>query len=173
MGMLIFVVCETMFFAGLISGHTIVRSAAPEGLWPPLDQPRLPVGQTAFNTAALLLSGALLFVAARRFKAAPERAVRPALGAALLGLVFVGQQGVEWAALLKDGLTFTSSNYGSFFYMIVGTHAVHAVAAIGALLWALRRLRRGTLTASAFGAVQVMWLFVVGMWPVIYARVYF
>ena len=44
LGMAIFVVCEVMFFTGLVSAFLIVRSGVPVGAWPPADQPRLPVG---------------------------------------------------------------------------------------------------------------------------------
>ena len=56
LGMLIFVIAETMMFAGLISAFTIVKAGALG--WPPPGQPRLPVEATAFNTAVLLLSAA-------------------------------------------------------------------------------------------------------------------
>ena len=49
----------------------------------------------------------------------------------LLGAFFVLFQGVEWVALLREGLTLTSSTHGAFFYLIIGTHALHAVVALG------------------------------------------
>ena len=61
LGMFMFVAIEMMMFAGLISAFVIVKGAAVGGVWPPPGQPRLPVEDTAFNTAALLLSGATLF----------------------------------------------------------------------------------------------------------------
>jgi hypothetical protein len=33
-------------------------------------------------------------------------------------------------------------------------------------------MRRGTLAPSTFAAAQVLWYFVVLLWPVIYLRVY-
>ena len=42
-GMLVFIFTEAMFFAGLISAHTIVKSQVAGQLWPPYGQPRLPV----------------------------------------------------------------------------------------------------------------------------------
>ena len=89
-----------------------------------------------------------------------------------LGALFVAVQGVEWARLLAYGLTMRSSQYGSFFYLIVGMHAAHAVAAIAVLLHARARLARNALGADAFAAVRVFWYFVVGVWPVLYAVVY-
>ena len=58
MGMLLFVIIEAMLFAGMISAFTIIRSGAM--IWPPPDQPRLPIERTAINTAALLASDDLM-----------------------------------------------------------------------------------------------------------------
>jgi cytochrome c oxidase subunit 3 len=170
MGMLLFVLIEAMLFAGMISAYTIIRSGAM--IWPPPDQPRLPIEETAINTAALMASGLLLFVAHRRFRRDRARARIPLLLSMLLGAVFVVFQGVEWVALIREGFTLTSSSQGSFFYLIVGMHALHAVAALGVLAYVALRLERGWLVGSQLAAAEVFWYFVVGMWPIIYLVVY-
>jgi cytochrome c oxidase subunit III len=172
LGTIVFVAAEIMFFAALISAHTIARASTMEGMWPPPGQPRLPLERTAINTAALLLSGVLLWLAKRAMRSAPKVARRYLEGSILLGIAFVSLQGVEWARLLRQGLTLTSSAAGSFFYLIVGTHALHAVAAIGFLVWVYFRLCRGSLRPEVFTATQVFWYFVVALWPIIYLRVY-
>ncbi|MBW2243833.1 MAG: heme-copper oxidase subunit III [Deltaproteobacteria bacterium] len=171
LAMLIFVIAETMLFAGFISAFTIIRSSAMQ--WPPPDQPRLPVEATAVTTLALLASGVLLLMAHRAFHGGNRARTRTPLMAAFgLGAFFVLFQGFEWVRLIAQGLTLTSSNLGSFFYLIVGIHALHAIGALGLLAYACVRLQRGWLTASVFGAAEVFWLFVVGIWPVLYGVVY-
>jgi heme/copper-type cytochrome/quinol oxidase subunit 3 len=170
MAMLIFVFTEVMLFAGLISAFTIVRSSALA--WPPPNQPRLPIEETAVNTLALMASGVLLFVANRLFRRDPARARWPLLISMLLGACFVLFQGVEWMALLRQGLTVTSSLLGSFFYLIVGLHGLHAAVALGVLATAWNRLRQEGLSPALFAAAQIFWYFVVGVWPVLYLRVY-
>jgi cytochrome c oxidase subunit III len=172
MGMLIFIFTEVMFFAGLISAHTIVRSQTVGEMWPPYGQPRLPVEQTALNSLALLVSGVVLVLTWFAFKRERTAARIPLLLSILLGVVFVGFQGTEWVALLADGLTIQSSTYGGFFYLIVGAHAIHAVGALGGLLWAFHRLDREVLTASQLATVSAFWYFVVMVWPVLYWKVY-
>ena len=119
LGMALFVMTEIMLFAGMISAFNIVRASS--AIWPPPDQPRLPIEETAFNTAALLLSGVCLYVAQRRFRTDRSAARWPLIAAILLGGFFVVFQGWEWARMLAQGLTLTSSTLGSFFYLIVGT----------------------------------------------------
>jgi cytochrome c oxidase subunit 3 len=170
LGMSLFILTEIMFFAGMVSSFTIVRASA--AIWPPLDQPRLPLEATALNTLALFLSGLFLYLAQRRFSADRQSARLPLIASIALGAIFVVFQGWEWASMLAQGLTLTSSMLGSFFYLIVGMHALHAIAAIGLLLRIWRRLERGWLQPSQLATTAVLWYFVVGAWPVIYWRVY-
>jgi len=170
--MVLVVFAEAMMFAGMISAHTIVKSRSIGRMWPPFGQPRLPVEETAFNTAVLILSGVVLVFAHFAYKKKPSRALIPLAISIFLGVFFVVFQGVEWVALLGDGLTMISSTYGAFFYLIVGSHALHAVIALMAMGWAWPRLWSGTLTQTEFGAVQVFWYFVVLLWPVLYLKVY-
>jgi heme/copper-type cytochrome/quinol oxidase subunit 3 len=145
-GMALFVFVEVMLFAGFISAFGIVRANALPGAWPPPGQPRLPVARTALNTVALLLSGAALFVAGRRFRGPRPESARGWMAAALL--------------------------LGAFFYTIVGAHALHAVVALVVLALVWRAMREGQLTESRFGAARIFWYFVVLVWPLLYWRVY-
>jgi cytochrome c oxidase subunit 3 len=172
LGMAMFVFSEAMLFAGLISAFSIARAGSLLG-WPPPGQPRLPVEETAINTAALLASGFVLWFAGRAHKKEQRSAAKPMLGALALAAFFVLFQGWEWAQLLGQGLRMTSGQHGAFFYLIIGIHALHCVAAILSLAWAYRRLSTGVLAASTFQAVRVFWYFVVGLWPLLYWRVYF
>ena len=122
---------------------------------------------------ALLLSGVCLYLAGKRFRGLRPRSAGPWMGAALaLAAFFVIFQGMEWLALLRQGMTLTSSQLGSFFYVIVGAHALHAVAAMIALAVSWAMLQAGRLTRSQLGAVQLFWYFVVLVWPFLYWKVY-
>jgi cytochrome c oxidase subunit III len=190
LGMLVFTVTETMFFVGCISAFTISKAGTMVGNWPPPGQPVLEPGSTIFNTAALILSGIVLLVANWQFKKSralesgfassgpvnkavntPEKWL--VLSSFILGALFVALQGGEWTALLKQGLTLTSSPAGSFFYLIVGGHALHATVALCAMLVLVIQAFTGGMKKGLFYAVQTFWYFVVLMWPVIYSRVYF
>jgi len=172
-GMAVFVFTEVMLFAGFMSAYLITRNSVPPGTWPPPDQPRLPFERTALNTAALLASGVLVGWANRAFSRRDTRGAQAALTLGIvLGGLFVLLQGAEWASLLKQGLTLSSSQVGSFFYVVIGAHALHAVCALGLLLWCWTGLVSRRLTASRFGAAQLFWYFVVLVWPVIWMVMY-
>jgi cytochrome c oxidase subunit 3 len=170
LGMSIFVFTEIMLFAGFISAFTIIRSGAMA--WPPPGQPRLPMEETAINTAALLASGVVLLIAQRVYKQNRSQARWPLLASIVLGALFVVFQGIEWVGMLRAGLTLTSSVLGSFFYMIIGLHALHAVVALALLVRAWLLLNQDRLQPGLFLATQIFWYFVVGVWPFVYLRVY-
>jgi cytochrome c oxidase subunit 3 len=184
LAMLVFVATEVMFFLGLISAFTISRAGASPGAWS-LPSTPLPAASTALNTLALFASGILVFVAYRQMspfdspagagsrRAGRAGAVSTLLAAWILGALFVGLQGREWWQLLSAGFTLQASRLAAFFYVIVGAHALHAVAALIALAIAWRRLTQGTLSLSFYLGAATFWYFVVGVWPIIYLRVYF
>ena len=171
LGTLIFIVTEVMLFAGLISALEIVR-ANHVGPWPPPDQARLPIEATGFNTLVLLASGVVLHFAWRAYKRQPISARTPFAIAIGLGVFFVVFQGVEWVRLIGEGLTMTSSTLGAFFYLIVGAHALHATVTIVILCRLWQRLTQMKLKPATFLAAQLFWYFVVGLWPILYLRVY-
>ena len=172
LGVVIFIITEAMLFAGLISAFVIAKAGTPSGLWPPPDQPRLPVEETMINTVALVISGILVYVANRKFRKAPKSAILPMGIALLLGAFFLAFQGMEWIALLGEGLMMQSSNHGAFFYLIVGTHGLHVLGGLSALGGLFFQLRSGTLGADALWAGSIFWYFVVALWPLLYWQVY-
>jgi heme/copper-type cytochrome/quinol oxidase subunit 3 len=97
---------------------------------------------------------------------------------AILGVIFLAVQGLEWARLVAFGLTTSSGVYGATFYALVGAHAVHVLAALVVLLIAARRMAlaargdRPDDARVAFTLSRMFWLFVVGVWPVLYLVVY-
>jgi len=173
LGMLIFLGAEAMFFAGLVSAFIVLRSSA--GIWPPPDQPRLPIEITAVNTAVLLLSALTM----ARAVGARRAGRRPQLGrwlaiTAVLGATFLLVQGVEWVRLVQHGLRLGPGLYGSLFAALIGAHALHVlggllvVAGTSVAAHRLRPILREDLVLP--GALY--WWFVVGVWPVLYVLVY-
>lgn len=170
-GTMFFILTEIMLFGGFISAFTISKTQAPT--WPPPGQPRLPVELTAVNTLVLLASGALVWWAGRKLEGDGPRSARaPLLAGAGLGALFVVVQGVEWTRLLAEGLAFTTTSYGSFFYLIVGMHSLHVLGGFLVLAAQTRWLFAEQLRTEAFWAARLFWYFVVLLWPALYWKVY-
>jgi cytochrome c oxidase subunit III len=172
-GMLIFVATEVMFFTALISAYVIIRARV--GDWAPPEGAHLPVAATALNTSILIASGILLHAAGRWFMIEGHTlCVRRLLSsAAFLGSFFVIFQGYEWINLISYGMTMTSGIFGACFFLLIGTHGLHAAIAALALICLYRRLTNNVLRRDHLRAMQIFWYFVVGIWPVLYALVYF
>ncbi|MDQ3233272.1 MAG: cytochrome c oxidase subunit 3 [Pseudobdellovibrionaceae bacterium] len=169
LGMLIFVTTEIMFFVALVSAHTVIKSSA--GVWSPPDTVRLPLLATGFNTLVLSSSGVFLFLAGRSF--GQEKARTLFALSIVTGLFFVCFQGYEWVNLIKFGLTMTSGVFGATFFLLVGSHGLHAASGVLAMMIVYRLMSRGRINRDNFKALQIFWYFIVAIWPVFYAVVYF
>jgi heme/copper-type cytochrome/quinol oxidase subunit 3 len=174
LGMLIFLGAETMFFAALIGSFLVFRLA--HETWPPAAMPHLPVAVTGLNTLILLYSAYTMRRANRAIRAGQQQElVRQLLRTAMLGVVFLTIQGYEWTQLIGYGLTLSSGIYGATFYTLIGCHALHVFGAVIWLLSVWRHARHRRYTATQRTGVVLCgmyWLYVVGLWPVLYWLVY-
>jgi heme/copper-type cytochrome/quinol oxidase subunit 3 len=169
LGILIFVVGELMFFSALVSTRIVIKASA--GIFAPPENIKLPIITTGFNTAVLILSG--LFMIAAGFKHGSERSKSLFALAIATGAFFVGVQSYEWFNLVKYGMTMTSSIFGATFYLIIGCHALHAIAAIITMAWFYRLYTKDRFGKDGMLALQIYWVFVVLIWPVLYSIIYF
>ena len=162
---------EAMFFAALIAALFVTRLGQP--VWPPPQEPRLPVGVTGVNTLVLLASSVTMARAVRALARGEATLLVKRLAAtAGLGALFLLVQGYEWVRLIGYGLTVSASTYGGTFYTLIGAHAVHV---LGALVWlsvTLALASRRNIRAAPLRACAMFWHFVVGLWPILYVAVY-
>ena len=172
-GMTIFIVTEVMFFAALISAYMVIRSGQEE--WPPWGQPRLPIETTAFNTLILLASGIFMLLSYSKIRQKIDSEGRRWLGISiLLGSFFLIAQGQEWVELINFGMTVSSNVYGGLFYLIIGAHGFHVFGTLAVLLyfWNSLRSRKTKILIENILPFQILWFFVVLVWPVLYVLVY-
>jgi cytochrome c oxidase subunit III len=174
LGVMLFIGAEGMFFAGLLSAFLVFRTGST--VWPPPFQPRLPIIVTAVNTVILLWSSYTMHRALRAIRRGNAQRLADWLSiTALLGLIFLGVQGYEWARLLQFGLTLSSSVYGATFYTLIGCHAAHVFGAVMWLLILLTMAKKHRFGPEHYVGVQVCslyWYFVVALWPVLFGIVY-
>jgi len=161
----IFIASEIMYFGALISAFLRIKRTLIE--WPPEGLPAYPVAQTLFNTLFLLASGIFNLIFDKRRKEIFFVLTW------IFGATFVILQGVEWIRLIKFGLTMTTHAYGSIFYLIVGSHAVHVL--IG-LIWLFVAFiisqKKGKIRTPSLESASLFWKFVVLIWPILYVLVY-
>jgi len=172
LAIVIVITAESMLFAGLIGMYLVFRLSQA---WPPPNLPRLPVGVAALNTVVLFASLVPLTRALRGARAHDATGRGGVQIAALLGALFLAVQGVEWLRLLAHGLTPSSSVYGGTFYLLIGCHGLHVLAAViwlGVLAVLERRARPTWSSWAGLEMCTLYWYFVCGLWAVLFPLVY-
>jgi cytochrome c oxidase subunit 3 len=173
LAILAFIVFESMLFAGLLGGFSVLRFGSK--LWPPPGQPYLPIALTWVNTAVLLGSLVPLTLAGRALRRDNARRFVSLLTfTALLGVLFLAIQGTEWVRLLAHGMKVVDGVYGGMFLMLIGTHGLHVLGAVVwlgvlALLAATGRLRSARLAVQM---AATYWWFVCAVWVALFGVVY-
>lgn len=174
LAMIALIAGESMLFAGLIGAYLVFRLPATH--WPPPNLPRLPLGLTALNTLVLLASAWPLTRALRAVRSDDQQTLRRRLAAtALLGVAFLVVQGIEWARLVRHGLTLGGSTYGATFYVLVGCHGVHVLVAVVWLAVVTLLATRGAFSTrrhAPLEACAIYWYFVCALWVVVFPLVY-
>ena len=177
-----------MFFAALFAMYFTVRSVDKgEGLpWPGA---HLDIALSTVNTTVLVLSSVTCQMgvfAVERGQIKRTRSIFHPMSwglrewyvlSFLMGLYFVLGQGYEYLDLIqKQGLTLSSSAYGSVFYIPTGFHGLHVIGGLIAFLFLLGR----TYAAKRFTheqqvsaiVVSYYWHFVDVVWIGLFTTIY-
>ncbi|MBN9328325.1 MAG: heme-copper oxidase subunit III [Cellulomonas sp.] len=185
-GTIVWLASELMFFAGLFAMYFSTRAAVPkvfaEGV------AHLNVPYAVVNTTVLLLSSVTCQMgvwAAERFQPRRSGALwqvnRWGLNewialTYLMGAVFIGGQVYEYASLVHEGISISSTPYGSVFYLTTGFHGLHVIGGLIAFLFLLGR----SFAAKSFGhheattaiVVSYYWHFVDVVWIALFSIIY-
>ena len=185
-GTIVWLASELMFFAGLFAMYFSTRAAVPklvsEGA------AHLNVSYAIVNTTVLLLSSVTCQMgvwAAERFQPRRTGALwqvnRWGLNewitlTYLMGAAFIGGQVYEYASLVHEGITISSTPYGSVFYLTTGFHGLHVIGGLIAFLFLLGR----SFAAKNFGhheattaiVVSYYWHFVDVVWIALFSIIY-
>ena len=185
-GTIVWLSSELMFFAGLFAAYFTIRNISPE-LW---DQSTevLNVPFATANTTILVLSSLTC-----QFGVFAAERGKPGRSGSLLqfrlwgmrewfiltyvmGSIFIGGQALEYAELVREGITIPGSPYGSLFYLATGFHGIHVVGGLLAFLLVIGR----TFAACKFTHEQAIsaivvsyyWHFVDIVWVGLFATIY-
>ena len=102
-----------------------------------------------------------------------DRALRSACTTAGLGIVFLALKVAEWVHLVRDGRTFTSSDFMQHYFFLTGIHAVHLVIGFVVLGLLIHQIARPALRAqSIIETCSTYWHTVDLFWVVIFALLY-
>ena len=185
-GTIVWLSSELMFFAALFAAYFTIRAVSP-ALWAQ-ETALLNVPFATVNTTILVLSSLtcqLGVFAAERGQVGRTGGVLNIKGWGLrewfvltyiMGAVFIGGQALEYVELAHEGLTLSSSAYGSGFYLTTGFHGLHVTGGLIAFLFVLGRtyMARKFTHEQAVTAIVVSyyWHFVDVVWIGLFATIY-
>ena len=128
------------------------------------------------NTFILLVSSLCVVLGLSSIQQGNNRGLALWIGlTALLGASFVGVQAYEYNKLVHEGLTISSSQFGSAFFFLTGNHGLHVIIGVLWALVVLVRALRGRYTAQEHLGVEIFglyWHFVDVVWIIIFTLVY-
>jgi cytochrome c oxidase subunit III len=186
-GTIIWLSSELMFFAALFAMYFTIRSV-DKGLGQPWPKADLDLTLASINTTVLLLSSVTCQLGVFAVERGQIRRAGSVFNMArwglrewyvltfLMGLYFVLGQGYEYLALIRDGVTLQSSNYGSVFFLTTGFHGLHVTGGLFAFIFLLGR----TYAAKRFTheqqvsaiVVSYYWHFVDVVWIGLFTTIY-
>src|SRR5213596_2077917 len=143
-----FIGSECLLFGSLISTYLVYKGRSVVGPYP---HEILNIPFTSVSTFDLLLS------------------------TALLGLVFLGGQVIEFTEFVHKGLTMSTNLFGCTFFVLTGTHGAHvAVGVLWLLTLGVRALqgKLGPANAMTVEITGLYWHFVDVVWIIIFTVVY-
>ncbi|NIM95304.1 MAG: hypothetical protein GTO18_16535 [Anaerolineales bacterium] len=171
LGVWIFIASEVMFFGGLIAAflNFKVKNPSPEAAL-------LDVTLVGVNTFILITSSFTMVLGMDSiWKDKRGRSGFFLALTAFLGVLFLAGQAYEFGKLHGEGVTLSSSVFGSSFYTLTGFHGLHVFVGV---LWALRNLvktLRGGYTVSNAIGIEIFglyWHFVDIVWIVLFTVIY-
>jgi heme/copper-type cytochrome/quinol oxidase subunit 3 len=170
---------ETSMFAILIATYFYLRQNF--ALWPPplaqLTAPLRPLPELTYgiaNTILLLLSCIPMVMTDRAARHKNRRTTQVGLTICVIcGLAAMVLRGFEFSAVQ---FRWDSNAYGSVVWFMLGMHALHLLVltseAVLLLIWILRREFDMKHRVDVV-TVAVYWYWVVGIWLVLFAIIYF
>ena len=173
LGIWVFLGSEAVFFSSLIASYIVFRGRATSG---PTPAEVLSIPLVSINTFILICSSVTMVTALSRIRRGNERAARRYLIAtAVLGLLFLAGQAVEFTELYREGVTLSSSVFGASFFTLTGFHGAHVSIGIIWIMFVLARAFAGGLTKGNHMALEMVglyWHFVDIIWIIIFTVIY-
>lgn len=176
LGVWAFIGSETLFFATLITTYFVfapVNRARPD-----FQDPRkfLDIELTTVLASILLASSLTMVLALSASKRGDRRNFTIWLLATVgLGLAFIGGQVYEFNHLYHEGLTLSSSLFGTTFFVLTGFHGTHVAIGVIWLLSVFFKVRAYPDSPENAMDVEIAglyWHFVDLVWVAIFVLVY-
>ncbi|HXR40896.1 MAG TPA: heme-copper oxidase subunit III [Acidothermaceae bacterium] len=196
-GTVVWLSSELMFFAALFAIYFTIRSVNTE--WPMAVSAKIPEGvklDVPFDGAITIILVLSSVTCQLGVIAAEERRLHRAgsifnigrwglrewfILTFIMGAIFVAGQCLEYSKYVSDyqagenGMTISSSPYGSIFFLATGFHALHVTGGLVAFIFLLLRLSKGRFTPEKITSTIVVsyyWHFVDVVWIGLFSTIF-
>jgi nitric oxide reductase NorE protein len=170
--MWLFLVFESLVFTSYFCIYLYARTQHERAFL--AAQSHLTMSLGILDTIVLLTSSWAIARCVQHAKAARyETARRYAFATAGLGALFFALKIAEWVHLIRDGHTFTSSDFMQHYFFLTGIHAIHLIigfVVLGILIHQLSSPHRRSL--QTIETCSTYWHTVDLLWVVIFAMLY-
>ena len=159
-GMMLGLAAIVMLFAAFTSAYIVRKGLSDD--WRATAFPGI-----LWLNSMVLLASSFTLEKARRWRQVQARFQGWWWATTSLGMIFLIGQIVAWQQLVAGGVYVNTNPSSSFFYLLTGTHAVHLLGGVIALLylsWRVWRRNSGSLGATALGVTALYWHFMDGLW---------
>lgn len=168
-----FIGSECMLFGSLIAGYLAYRGRSVVGPYPE-DLVNIPF--ITVTTFVLLMSSLAMVLALSAVQRGNRRGTIVWLAAtAVLGLVFLGGQYLEFSHFVHEGLGLSTNLFSATFFLLTGTHGTHVAIGVIWLSSLLGMELKGNLGPEKAEIVEVAglyWHFVDVVWIVLFTVIY-
>jgi cytochrome c oxidase subunit 3 len=170
-GTTVWLASELMFFGGLFAAYFTIRAANP--VWPPPPGVHLATVRDGFFTVLLVSSSGTMQRAVHQVEHGRRSSARWwVVLTIVLGVIFLANQGVEWATVSFSPST---NVYGSLFFIMTGLHGLHVLGGLLAMLGVLMRMSGPVVDPGEVPVIEVVtyyWHFVDVVWVGLYATLF-
>jgi cytochrome c oxidase subunit 3 len=173
--MWLFLVSDTLTFAGLLTGYGVIRLA--QGHWP-VQAEIFHLWLVGLMTFILICSSATMAVAVAAARRGDHSRV---LGFLLLtvlgGLMFLSMQAFEWTTFIHEGARLFANPwsvplFSASFFIITGFHGGHVTGGVVYLSITALRWIRGRIQPESVEIAGLYWHFVDLVWVFIFTLLY-
>jgi heme/copper-type cytochrome/quinol oxidase subunit 3 len=172
--MWLFLASEVILFTVLIATYVVFRIHNAEVVHEVHEHTGILL--VSLNTFLLLTSSWTMVMGLRAIQNNDHKRLIRQIGmTAILGLVFVGLQYVEYGQLSAAGITLYGSEFGMRFYAPTALHGAHVIAGVIWALWVVRQGSRGVYNNGNYIGVEIFglyWHFVDVVWIILFTVIY-
>jgi len=171
LGLLVFLISESLMFGGLFAAYLIYRSGT--GSWPP-EGTEVELLLPTINTIILVSSSFVIHKGDNAIKKNDVKGLRLwYVATAVMGVIFLGGQLYEYLTL---GYGLTTNLFSNCFYIMTGFHGLHVTIGVCLILGVLWRSRReghyGETKHVGVEMAEIYWHFVDIIWIILFALLY-